>query len=187
MDPAAIEHIRQKVQDEVTKRFPGAPVQRTEVLQYGDDPVIEPGELLVRVTIEAPEGREGQEQALHDFQQAHSTAIREFRHDLLARLPEAGRLEFLVSGGDEHGPRMMLRGRDRDSLEDPALAGGELTPVMARLGPADLETLDALITAGIAGSRAQAVRWALARIRDRPAYAQLQERAREIERLKTEF
>jgi hypothetical protein len=51
----------------------------------------------------------------------------------------------------------------------------------------DLETLDALITAGIAANRADAVRWTLARIRERPAYAQLRERAREIERLKTEF
>ena len=58
---------------------------------------------------------------------------------------------------------------------------------MARLGPVDLETLDALITAGIAANRADAVRWTLARIRERPAYAQLRERAREIERLKTEF
>ena len=40
---------------------------------------------------------------------------------------------------------------------------------------------------GVAGSRAEAVRWALARLRDRPAYAELRERAREIERLKTEF
>jgi Arc/MetJ-type ribon-helix-helix transcriptional regulator len=78
-------------------------------------------------------------------------------------------------------------GRSRSSLEARALEGGELTPVMARLGPTDLETLDALITAGIAASRAEAVRWALARIRERPAYAQLRERAREIERLKTEF
>jgi Arc/MetJ-type ribon-helix-helix transcriptional regulator len=58
---------------------------------------------------------------------------------------------------------------------------------MARLGPLDLETLDALITAGIATSRAEAVRWALARIRDRPAYAQLRQRAREIEELKAQF
>jgi len=58
---------------------------------------------------------------------------------------------------------------------------------MARLGQADLETLDTLITAGIAPNRAQAVRWALARIRERPAYAQLRERAREIEELKSQF
>ena len=72
-------------------------------------------------------------------------------------------------------------------IETRALEGGDLTPVMARLGRVDLETLEALITAGIASSRAEAVRWALARIRERPAYAQLRERAREIDRLKTEF
>ena len=44
-----------------------------------------------------------------------------------------------------------------------------------------------LITAGIAANRAEAVRWALARIRERPAYVQLQERAREIEELKAQF
>src|SRR2546421_374356 len=69
----------------------------------------------------------------------------------------------------------------------PPGGGGPLVPVMARLGPADLETVDVLITAGIAANRAEAVRWALARIRERPAYARLQERAREIEELKTQF
>ena len=58
---------------------------------------------------------------------------------------------------------------------------------MARLGQTDLETLDTLITAGIAPNRAQAVRRALARIRERPAYAQLRDRAREIEDLKSQF
>jgi len=58
---------------------------------------------------------------------------------------------------------------------------------MARLGPADLETLDTLIAVGFAANRAQAVRWALARIRERPAYAQLRDRAREIEELKSQF
>ena len=61
------------------------------------------------------------------------------------------------------------------------------TPVMARLGPVDLETLDTLITAGIAADGAEAVRSALARIRERPAYTELRERGREIERLKTQF
>jgi len=59
--------------------------------------------------------------------------------------------------------------------------------VMARLGGADLETLDTLIAAGIASSRAEAVRWALARIRERPAYEQLRARVREIENLKSQF
>jgi hypothetical protein len=58
---------------------------------------------------------------------------------------------------------------------------------MARLGPVELETLDTLVTAGIAGNRAQAVRWALSRIHVRPAYAGLRQRAREIEELKSQF
>ncbi len=97
------------------------------------------------------------------------------------------RMEVLTSSDTGDGPRMVLGGRRLDSLVARATERGELTPVMARLGRVDLETLDALITAGIASSRAEAMRWALARIRERPAYAQLRERAREIERLKTEF
>jgi hypothetical protein len=58
---------------------------------------------------------------------------------------------------------------------------------MARLGGTDLETLDTLIAAGIAGRRAEAVRWALARIRERPAFEQLRARTREIEELKSRF
>jgi hypothetical protein len=187
MDRMALDRLEEQIDEEVKKRFPGGAVQRVAVLQYGDDPVIEPGELLVRVTLEAAEGREGQEQALDAFKNAHGPAIKEFRRDLAVQLPEAGRLEFRAGDDTGAGPRMVLGGRPRGSLEGRAAEGGDLTPVMARLGPVDLETLDALITAGIAASRAEAVRWALARIRERPAYAQLRERAREIERLKTEF
>ncbi len=82
------------------------------------------------------------------------------------------------NGADAKNKLMMRLGEDEP---------GELTPVMARLGPVDLETLDTLITAGFAANRAQAVRWALARIRERPAYAQLHDRAREIEELRSQF
>jgi len=58
---------------------------------------------------------------------------------------------------------------------------------MVRLRTEELDTVDTLITAGIAGNRAEAVRWALARIRERPAFEQLREHTREIERLKTDF
>jgi hypothetical protein len=47
--------------------------------------------------------------------------------------------------------------------------------------------LDALITNGTAASRAEAVSWILARIRERPAYARLTERARELDELKAHF
>jgi hypothetical protein len=181
MDQTAVGQVESKIADEARKRF-GDAAEHVAVLQYGDDPVVEPGELLVRVSVAAGEGREAQEQALHAFEDAHGPAIKEFRNDLFTRLPEAGRLEFRASSDTGEGPRIVLGGRRHRGL-----GAGDLTPVMARLAPEDLETLDALITAGIAGSRADAVRWALARIRERPAYAQLRERAREIERLKNEF
>ena len=62
-----------------------------------------------------------------------------------------------------------------------------LTPVMARLDPIDLETLDALIAAGCAPNRADAIRWALARVRERPAYQKLVDRVREVQALRAEL
>lgn len=170
----------------VKERFSDAPIQRVAVLQYGDEPEVEPGELLVRVIIESGTSSDERERAVEAFRDAHRAAIRELRRDL-DKLPEVGALEFVPSGEDQQGgfrgPRIRL-GRPRGDLE----AGGvPLIPVMARLGPADLETVDALVTAGIAGSRAEAVRWALARIRERPAYLKLRERARDIEELKSQF
>jgi hypothetical protein len=91
-------------------------------------------------------------------------------------------MEFTADRGPEHRGKMRWRLGSR-SADRP----GDLTPVMARLAPTDLQTLDTLITTGIAANRADAVRWALARIRERPAYAELRERARQIEDLKTQF
>jgi len=168
MEQAALARLTAQFDQLVRERFPGAPIDRAVVLQYGDDPEIEPGQLVGRVYLTAGPDEGAREQVLEDFHRAHRPAIRELRREL-DRLPEVRMLEFVPdgdTGGDDRGPRIRL---------------------MAELGPADLETVDVLITAGIAANRADAVRWALARIRERPAYAQLQQRAREIEELKTQF
>jgi len=55
------------------------------------------------------------------------------------------------------------------------------------LGRSGLETLDTLIMAGIADTRAEAIGWALARIHERPAYERLRERVREIDQLRRDF
>jgi hypothetical protein len=184
MEPEALARLTEQFNQVVREHLPGAPIQRVVILQYGDDPEIEPGQLLARIHIEAADDKTAREQAMEEFHQAHRTAIRELRRDL-DRLPGVGPLEIIAGSGegDDHGPRIRL-GQD-----SPLFTTGEgpLVPVMARLGPADLETVDVLITAGIAANRADAVRWALARIRERPAYAQLQQRAREIEELKAQF
>jgi hypothetical protein len=198
MEQAELERLRQQFDGEVRNRFPGAPIQRVEVLQYGDEPSVEPGQILGRVILDAPAGAaEGGKTEAHDeergraleaFHDTHRDAIRQLRRDL-DRMPANAVLEFVVSGetaeGQRGGPRLKLAHGPRGF----GGGGGEgpFTPVMARLGQEDLETLDTLITAGIAPSRAEAVRWALARIRERPAYEQLRARAMEIEELKAQF
>ena len=189
MDRAAVDETERQLTELVRARFPGD-VMRVALLQHGDDPVVEPGELMIRVLIRVPEeaeGAEAGEHALKAFHQAHRDAFREFRRELEERLPEVRRVEITAEDAVDKprsGPVMMMR-LDGPSMRD--RGAGDLTPVMARLGPVDLETLDTLITAGIAANRAEAVRWALARIRERPAYAQLLERVREIDELKAQF
>ena len=64
---------------------------------------------------------------------------------------------------------------------------GEATFVRAPMGPAGLETLDTLIMAGIAATRSEAIRWAMDRFRELPAYERLRERVRDADALKDEF
>ena len=61
-----------------------------------------------------------------------------------------------------------------------------VSPIPA-VGTADLAAVDTLIAAGIGGSRAEILRWAVSRIREHPAYAQLQDRVQEISQLKAQF
>ena len=187
MDQATLDRFTEQARAQIRERFPDAPVARVEVLQYGDDPEVEPGQLLVRVVLEAPDDKDGRLQALESFHSSHREAFKSLRRDL-EQISEVGLLEFVAGEGGDHGedsPRIRLASR---SMAAPALpSDGPLVPVMARLGPADLETVDTLITAGIATNRADAVRWALARIRERPAYTQLVQKTREITDLKAQF
>jgi hypothetical protein len=187
VEQEAAAQVQSKITEEVAERFPKVPLKRVVVLRYGDDPVVEPGEIVVRIILDAPKGDKARREAIDVLHDRHREAFEKFRDDLAASLPDARVLEVLTeTEGDDHGPRMRLLLKAPKGQSRP-FAPGELTPVMARLGPADLETLDTLITAGIAPNRAEAVRWALARIRERPAYGQLRERAQAIEELKAQF
>jgi hypothetical protein len=50
-----LDQLERVVDHKIKARFPRDAVQRVAVLQHGDDPVIKPGELLVRVFIPAPD------------------------------------------------------------------------------------------------------------------------------------
>ena len=75
----------------------------------------------------------------------------------------------------------------RSFVKFAVFAGGATLEAAQAVTGADLATVDTLITAGIATSRAEIMRWALGRIREHPAYAQLQERVHEIDELKAQF
>jgi hypothetical protein len=204
VEQAEVESARRRVQDAAREWFPDGAVQEVALLQYGDDPRVEPGQLVVRVLVPAgtAETAETAETAagaagaaagagkraglgrdpFDAFKQAHPGALEGFRDVIDREVPEVSVMEVTVDAGPERKGVMRMR-----LGHPPADRPGDLTPVMARLGPTDLQTLDTLITTGIAASRADAVRWALARIRERSAYAELRERARQIEELKTQF
>lgn len=184
MEQAELEQIRNQTEAEIRRRFPGAPIQRVEVLQYGDDPEIEPGQLVTRVYIESPADEAEAGAALEAFHDAHRAALEQLRHDL-AKPPALASVDFLAGAESGREKRRVLRMHSPTATAP--CVGAPLTPVMARLGTDDLQTLDTLIAAGIASSRSEGVRWALARIRNRPAYEQLRARAREIEELKSQF
>jgi len=173
----------ERIEQLVRSAFADGEVERVAVLDYGDDPEVGPGETAVRIFVNLagqPKDKSGHA-TLHDFHEAHRAEIDQVREQLR---PVAWWVEYRTSGDARKGG-----GRLRNMLRDPepSEVAGELTPVMTRLGPADLATVDTLITAGIATSRAEVLRWAVARVREHPAYAQIQQRVNEIGELKAQF
>jgi hypothetical protein len=179
-----------RVEKHVRSLFPDGVISRVEVLEYGDDPAVEPGDVAVRVFLprpDRPEGGEADEDVIGSFEKAN----RERLGKLNDELPRAvAWVEFQTDspgGAEQRGRHVLKIGRGGRAAKPLDEASEELTPVMTRLGPADLATVDTLITAGIAGSRAEVLRWAVGRIRENAAYAQIQDRVREINELKARF
>jgi hypothetical protein len=179
-----------RVEKHIRSLFPDDVISRVQVLEYGDDPAVEPGDVAVRVflhRLDQPEGEEPDEEIVGSFEKANRERLKKLNDDLPRVIAW---VEFQADSPDEtdkrrrHVLKIGRGGRAAKPLDD---AAEDLTPVMTRLGPADLATVDTLITAGIAGSRAEVLRWAVGRIRENPAYAQLQNRVREISELKARF
>ena len=191
MDRDVLDTIEREIDQEARARFPGTAMRQAVLLQYGDDPEIEPGDLWVRMLLDEPDEPEDDWGPLMTaFQQANETAIEQFRGYLAAKLREIMAVEYVFSNNpvtyDGDGPRcgMPVGERLSDIRE---WEHGETTRELTRLGPAGLETLDTLIIAGTAATRAGAIRWSLDRIRERPAYQRLRELKSEADTLKNEF
>ena len=189
MDRDVLDTIEREINEEVRARFPGTAVRQAVLLQYGDDLEIGPGDLWVRVLFDA-DGPEDWEPTLMAFRMANNTAMDQFAGYLAEKLREIRLVEYTFSNNpvtrDGHGPRVSnLVGERLSDIQE--CERGETTRELTRLGPAGLETLDTLIMAGTAATRAEAIRWALDRIRERPAYQRLRELRSEADKLRNEF
>jgi hypothetical protein len=174
LDRAVLDQLQIRLDEQVKEHFPDGGLRRIALLQHGDEPSVEPGDLLARVFIEEAE----EDPPLPAWHRDHKTMIRELQHELAELLPGASHLEFWFGENGRQG---------KTGPPHPTRGEQDLTPAQIRLEAADLEMLDALITSGTTASRAEAVSWVLARIRERPAYARLSERARELDQLKANF
>ena len=111
MDRDVLDTIEREIDQEALARFPGTAVRQAVLLQYGDDPEIEPGDLWVRVLLDA-DGPEDYEETLTAFDQANKTAIEQFTGYLATKLREIGVVEYTFSNNpvtyDGKGPRAIM-------------------------------------------------------------------------------
>jgi hypothetical protein len=164
--------VTERIERQVRSAFPDGAIARVQVLQYGDDPEVEPGQAAMRVFFDWPgrsDGKQANPKTVHAFVVANSAALDVLRDELpsVIRWVEF-RPESSAGAACPHGLsyRITDRGQRAAAQDD---VPEDFTPVMTRLGPADLATLDSLITAGIVNSRAEGVRWAIGRLREHPA------------------
>jgi hypothetical protein len=167
------EVVADRIEQQVRSAFPGAAIARVQVLQYGDDPEVEPGQAAIRVFFDWPgrsEGKKADPKTVHAFVVANSAALGVLGEELVPRVIRWAefRPESPAGAAIPHGLSYRITDRERSAAEH-GEAQEDLTPVMVRLGSGDLATLDGLITAGIVNSRAEGLRWALSRIREHPA------------------
>ena len=97
MDQEDKEHLERAVEDVLNRQCGEGIVQKVEVLQYGDEPVIEPGQVMIRVILN-PTG-EDPDETIEAFEKAHRTTIKELRERIAQKMPFIGRMEFTVPAG----------------------------------------------------------------------------------------
>jgi hypothetical protein len=124
VDQAEVEQIQRVINHEMRDRFALGSAQRAVLLQHGDDPAIEPGQLMVRVFLPPPGEGEDYEQALAAWQDAHQAGMDTLRRELSLRLPAARLLEFTFDDADPATPRILMP--DDGSLAAEQMSGHEI-------------------------------------------------------------
>ena len=131
MERAEKDQVERVVNDELKERFGQGTIERAVLLQHGDDPAIEPGQLMVRVFVPAPGGPEDYEQVLAAWQDANRAGMEEIRRELSLRLPSARLLEFTFDDPDPATPRISMP--DDGSLAAEQMSGREIVAAVLPL------------------------------------------------------
>ena len=153
--------ISECVWAQLRSAFPEGTFTQVDVLGYGDDPDVEPGETAIRAFV----GRAGRpagtwqddEEVMQAFEKAYRQEIKKLHRDGL--LPSVAWVQLIPDTPERRAPGAVLWGFPSMFLgmrSDVADEARGFASVRTRLGPADLATVDALITAGIASTRRDA-------------------------------
>jgi hypothetical protein len=108
MERDELDQIERVINHELRERFLTGAVERAVLLQHGDDPAIEPGQLLVRVFVPAPDRPTDYEPTLAAWQGAHQAGMDNLRRELSLRLPAARLLEFTFDDPGTDTPRIEM-------------------------------------------------------------------------------
>jgi hypothetical protein len=134
MESAAADHLAEQLRS----AFPAGVIARVQVLDYGDDPEVEPGQTAARVFFAWAgrlDGRQADPQTVHAFCVANGAAL----DKLHAELPSSiGWVEFRPDNppGAATSEGLSYRiVRHRKQAAPPDEAPEDLTPVMARPRP----------------------------------------------------
>jgi hypothetical protein len=121
VERAELEQLERVIDREIKIRFPRDTVQRVVARQHGDEPAIEPGELLVRVFIPAPEGPGDYVQSLAAWEEEHRIRMQQIRRELSLRLPPARLLEFTFDDPGAATPRITMPDDGTLAAEQPSV------------------------------------------------------------------
>jgi hypothetical protein len=107
MGQAERDNVQHEIEIAANELFPGR-ILRVELLQHGDAPMIEPGQLMSRFVFADPagdrDGRPARREALAVFKKAVGPGLSQFRDYVLRRWPEIRYIELMFV--DDRGQRV---------------------------------------------------------------------------------
>jgi len=90
---ATTDQIEQKVKG----RFPEGVVDSVAVLQYGDDPSVEPGEVMIQVTVGSAAEPEGHGTPPEPFPRAYRDTLQQVQRDIQQRWPQTTKFRLVTT------------------------------------------------------------------------------------------